>query len=113
MTPLSEIFKALGDPIRLEIVQRLTRGESFTIGDVSADLGVTRQGARKHLQVLVDANMVRLEPKGRDVYVRFETDSLSDAKQFIAQVEKRWDSRLDALRQFVESSPEPASHLDK
>jgi len=102
---LAEVFKALGDPIRLEIVQRLSVGESFTIGDVSNDLGVTRQGARKHLQVLVDANMVKLEPKGRDVYVRFETDSLEDAKAFIAEVEKRWDSRLAALRQFVEDNP--------
>ena len=105
MTTLAEVFKALGDPIRLEIVQRLSRGESVTIGDVSGDLGVTRQGARKHLQVLVDANMVTLEPKGRDVYVRFETNSLDDAKAFIAEVEKRWDSRLEALRQFVEDNP--------
>ena len=105
MIALAEIFRALGDPIRLEIVQRLSRGESFTIGDVSADLGVTRQGARKHLQVLVEANMVKLEPKGRDVYVRFQTDSLDEAKVFIAEVEKRWDSRLEALRQFVENNP--------
>jgi DNA-binding transcriptional ArsR family regulator len=105
MTALAEVFKALGDPIRLEIVQRLSRGESFTIGDVSSDLGVTRQGARKHLQSLVEANMVKLEPKGRDVYVRLEPNSLDDAKEFIAEVEKRWDSRLEALRQFVENNP--------
>ena len=105
MTALAEVFKALGDPIRLEIVQRLSRGESVTIGDVSGGLGVTRQGARKHLQVLVDANMVKLEPKGRDVYVHLETHSLNDAKTFIAEVEKRWETRLDALRQFVEDNP--------
>ena len=105
MTALADIFKALGDPIRLEIVQRLSRGESVTIGDVSRDLGVTRQGARKHLQVLVDANIVKLEPKGRDVYVRIDTGALDDAKAFIAEVEKRWDSRLEALRQFVENNP--------
>jgi DNA-binding transcriptional ArsR family regulator len=105
MTALAQIFKALGDPIRLEIVQRLSRGESVTIGDVAGNLGVTRQGARKHLQVLVDAKMVELEPKGRDVYVHFDTNSLDDAKAFIADVEKRWDSRLEALRQFVEENP--------
>jgi DNA-binding transcriptional ArsR family regulator len=104
---LAEIFKALGDPIRLEIMQRLSNGEELTIGEVSDDLGVTRQGARKHLQVLVDVNMVTLEPKGRDVYVHLDTASLDDAKAFIAQLEKRWDNRLQALKQFVEESPEP------
>ena len=105
MTALAEVFKALGDPIRLEIVQRLSRGETVTIGDVSGGLGVTRQGARKHLQVLVEANLVMLEPKGRDVYVRLETHTLDEAKAFIAEIEKRWDTRLEALRQFVENNP--------
>lgn len=105
MTALAEVFKALGDPIRLEIVQRLSRGESVTIGDVSSGLGVTRQGARKHLQVLVEANVVKLEPRGRGVYVRFEADTLNAAQEFISEVEKRWDARLEALRQFVENNP--------
>jgi DNA-binding transcriptional ArsR family regulator len=103
---LADIFKALGDPIRLEIVQRLSKGEELTIGDVSDDLGVTRQGARKHLQVLVDVNMVKLEPKGRDVFVHLDTGSLDDAKAFIAELEKRWDDRLLALKQFAEENHE-------
>jgi DNA-binding transcriptional ArsR family regulator len=99
---LAQIFNALGDPIRLEIVQRLSHGETVTIGDVISDLGVTRQGARRHLQVLVDAQMVKLEPKGRDVKVQLETKALDEARSFIAELEKRWDSRLEALRGFVE-----------
>jgi DNA-binding transcriptional ArsR family regulator len=102
--PLADVFKALGDPIRLQIVERLSQGESLTIGDVSGDLGITRQGARKHLQVLVDAKVVHLEPKGRDVYVHLEARALDNAKEFIAEVEKRWDSRLEALRRFVENN---------
>lgn len=105
MTAVVEVFKALGDPIRLEIVQRLSKGEAVTISKVSSNLGITRQGARKHLQILVDANMVKLEPKGRDVNVHLQTRSLDSAKEFIAEVEKRWDSRLEALRQFVEDNP--------
>ena len=105
MTAVVEVFKALGDPIRLEIVQRLSRGEAVTISKVSSNLGISRQGARKHLQILVDVNMVKLEPKGRDVNVQLQTRSLDAAKEFIAEVEKRWDSRLEALRQFVEENP--------
>jgi len=102
MTNTAEIFHALGDPIRLEMVHRLTLLQPCTIATVSHDLGVTRQGARKHLQVLVNANLVALEPKGRDVLVRLETTTLDQAKAFIAQLEQQWDKRLDALRRFVE-----------
>ncbi|RYG31212.1 ArsR family transcriptional regulator, partial [bacterium] len=57
---VSEVFRALGDPVRLSMVQRLTRRGPWTLGTVSEGLGVTRQGARKHLQVLADAKLVAL-----------------------------------------------------
>ena len=98
----AEIFHALGDPIRLEMVQRLTRRSRCTITTLSEGLGMTRQGARKHLQVLADARVVALQPEGRDVLVSLETESLDQAKRFIAEIERRWDARLDALRAFVE-----------
>jgi DNA-binding transcriptional ArsR family regulator len=102
MTATAEIFRALGDPIRLEMVQRLGQGSRCTISFISEGLGITRQGARKHLQVLADANLVALHPEGRDVLVSLEPDSLEQAKQFITELERRWDTRLDALRKFVE-----------
>jgi len=98
----AEIFRALGDPIRLEMVQRLTRDSRCTITGISEGLGITRQGARKHLQVLADARVVALRPEGRDVLVSLEPESLDQAKLFIAELERRWDARLDALRRFVE-----------
>jgi DNA-binding transcriptional ArsR family regulator len=84
------------------MVQRLTRGGRCTITTISEGLGVTRQGARKHLQVLADARVVALQPEGRDVLVSLEPESLDQAKLFIAEIERRWDARLDALRRFVE-----------
>lgn len=102
MTATAEVFRALGDPIRLEMVQRLTQGQRCTISAISEGLGVTRQGARKHLQVLADARLVALKPVGRDVVVSLEVEQLDQAKRFIAELERRWDARLGALRALVE-----------
>jgi DNA-binding transcriptional ArsR family regulator len=99
------VFRALGDPVRLQMVQRLTSARPCTIGVVSAGLGITRQGARKHLQVLSDAELIVLEPKGRDVLVHLDPRTLDQAKEFIAELERKWDSRLDALKSFVEEQP--------
>ena len=46
----SRVFKALGDPLRLRIVQRLSSAPHHTIGTLSEDLGITRQGARRQIQ---------------------------------------------------------------
>ena len=97
------VFKALGDPVRLEMVQRLVQASPCTISAVSQELGITRQGARKHLDVLERADIVRLEPRGRDVLVHLDRGALDSARGYIAELERRWDIRLEALKRFVES----------
>ena len=100
---VAEVFSALGDTVRLEMVQRLTQGQPSTISDVSSGLGITRQGARKHLQVLADAGIVTLEPQGREVAVELDIKKLDSARAYITELEKQWDARLDALKRYVES----------
>jgi DNA-binding transcriptional ArsR family regulator len=99
----AEIYKALGDPIRLEMVRRLSNGSPLNIGELSKDLGVTRQGARKQLQVLVSANVVHLTPHGRGTMVDLNKAPLKMAQEFISRLENEWENRLEALKQFVET----------
>jgi DNA-binding transcriptional ArsR family regulator len=97
-----DVFRALGDPIRLEMVQRLSKEPRQQITAVSLGLGVTRQGARRHLQVLADAQLVTLEPLGRDVWVELDAKTLDKARVFIAELERQWDIRLEALKLSLE-----------
>ncbi|WP_438865630.1 ArsR/SmtB family transcription factor [Neptunicella sp.] len=102
----AEIYKALGDPVRLEILRRLASGSSYTIGELSKNLGVSRQGARKQLQVLVSVNVVKLSSKGRETQVSLDTSNLRLAAQFISKLENQWDQRLEALKNLVEDQSE-------
>ena len=96
------VFNALGDKTRLTIIKRLAVNKYFTITEVSSGLNITRQGVRRHLQVLADAELLYLEPKGRDVMVRLNPATLEKAKKMIAKLEQLWDKRLEALKNFVE-----------
>ena len=100
---VAETFKALGDPVRLEIIERLSNGSQYTLGSVSKNLGLTRQGARKHLQVLADASLISMAPAGRHTTILFNPAALKAANLFIEQLEHKWDERLEALRSYVES----------
>ncbi len=100
---LAKVFSALGDPVRLELVQRLVEEPHQKITQLTDGLGLTRQGARRHLQVLIDADLVRLEPVGRDVWVEVKMETLDPAKSFISKIEKEWDRRLQSLKLSLES----------
>ncbi|MES2994610.1 MAG: helix-turn-helix domain-containing protein [Patescibacteria group bacterium] len=99
---LAQTYKALGDPVRLKMVQRLSENPTYTLGSLSKGLGVTRQGARKHLMMLEEAKLVRLVPEGRETKVLLNKASLTKAKSFIAELERQWETRLEALRDFTE-----------
>lgn len=100
----AEIFKALGDPIRLQIVQRLADGDAHSIQYLSQNLGISRQGARKQIQVLVSAQVISLRPLGREMQAQLNPAALQQAKEFIAQMEQQWDQRLLRLKHFVEQT---------
>ena len=101
--PVVELFRALGYANRLEMIKRLSSGDPYTLNSVSAGLDITRQGARKHLQILVDAELVILEAKGRNTKVRLNQKRLDEGKAFIQEMENQWEQRLEALRRVVES----------
>ncbi len=85
-----ELFRALGEPTRLSMVERLSNGQ-HTISSLSKGLHITRQGARKHLQALVDAKIVRLTPDGRETNVILDRRSFEKVKKFIAKIELCWE----------------------
>lgn len=102
----ANIYKALGDPIRLKMVMRLANKSPRSLSELSEGLGISRQGARKQIQVLASAELLNLKPQGRETQVWLNTKQLQIARKFITQLEQQWDRRLGALKQFVEDDSE-------
>ncbi len=98
------MFRALADPVRWELVQRLVSLHQPTISEISSEFGITRQGVRKHLEVLAKAEIVSLEPRGREVFIQLRPDQLRDAHLALVDIERQWERRLNALKLFVEST---------
>lgn len=98
------IFKVLGDPTRLKIIMRLASGSHSTIGELSNNLWISRQGARKQLQLLVSAKVVHLLPQGRETQVMLDAKTLQTAREFISKLENQWDQRLEARKTHVEKT---------
>ncbi len=104
--PPVQLFKALSDPTRLELINRLCTGENFTVTSISTGLTLTRQGTRKHLQILSDAKIIDIKYQGRSSTVILNPEAFEKAKSFITELEQKWDKRLQSLRSFVEESQE-------
>ena len=64
---LTEIFRVLGDPTRLRILDALSRGE-LCVGDLAGQLAVTESAVSHQLRLLRSARIVRARRDGRMIF---------------------------------------------
>jgi len=62
----SRVFKALADPTRRFLLDRLFERDGRTLTELEEDLDMTRFGVMKHLKVLEDAGLVVTQKQGRE-----------------------------------------------
>ena len=60
------VFKALADPSRRLLLDRLFERDGRTLTELDAELEMTRFGVMKHLRVLEDAGLVVARKRGRE-----------------------------------------------
>ncbi len=95
-------FAALGDPTRLGLVGRLSRGPA-PIVRLAEGAGMSRQAVTKHLYVLERAGLVTCAKRGRTTVWALERRRLDEAKAALDAISGQWDAALERLRAFVEN----------
>ena len=63
---MDEVFKALADPSRRELMDRLYADNGQTLGELCRGLRMTRQAVTKHLGLLETAKLVVIVWRGRE-----------------------------------------------
>jgi ArsR family transcriptional regulator len=73
---LAEQFKALGDPTRVGIVNRLAGADEVCVCDLTATFGLSQPTISHHLRVLRDAGLVTAEKRGTWSYYRLVPEAV-------------------------------------
>ena len=95
------IFRALADPSRCAIFERLTRGEA-AVKDLTARFDISQPAVSQHLAALRGAGLVTERREGRLVYYRVEPKGLRPLVDWIAHYQTFWAERLGKLRNLLE-----------
>jgi DNA-binding transcriptional ArsR family regulator len=91
---------ALADPTRRALFERLRSGPA-SVGDLAAELPVSRPAVSQHLKALKVAGLVTDRPDGaRRVYC-IDPDGLGELRRWLDQF---WDNALESFKNEVEAS---------
>lgn len=82
------MFRALGDPVRLAIVQHLLERDGQALFEIctrliAAGTAMTRQGVTKHLAVLIDAGVITTARDGRTTRHYLSLDAIAAARLWL------------------------------
>jgi ArsR family transcriptional regulator len=73
---LAGTFKALSDPTRVAIVNRLTTSDAVCVCDLTAAFDLSQPTISHHLKILRDAGLVEAERRGTWAYYRLVPDAI-------------------------------------
>jgi DNA-binding transcriptional ArsR family regulator len=94
------VFRALADPSRRAIFERLTRGEA-PVRDLTPRFDISQPAVSQHLAVLKDAGLVSERREGRLAYYRVEPTGLRPLVNWIAHYQAFWVDRLEGLHALL------------
>ena len=73
---LTQVLRALSDPVRLSVVHQISDGEPHTCGSIRTPLSAPAM--TRHFRVLRESGVVRTEPHGTSKLLVLRTDDLED-----------------------------------
>jgi DNA-binding transcriptional ArsR family regulator len=95
------LFRALADPTRRAIFERLCSGGEQTVGAIKAQAGVSQPAVSKHLGVLKQAGLVRDRQAGRQTHYSAQPQALAPLVDWTSRMAGFWEGKFDALEDLL------------
>lgn len=106
MNDVSRTFAALGDDTRQRIVARLARGGEAALSDLAEPFDMSQTAVSKHVRILSEAGLVRIDKRGRTRYCSLELDRIQQAMDWLETHSRFWADRFDALDRYLDAQDE-------
>src|SRR4029078_12404160 len=104
---LDDVFAALSDPTRREVVGVLGRGPA-TVSDLAQSASMTLPSFMKHVHTLERCGLIRTAKSGRVRTCTLNHKQLDVFDGWLAEKRAIWERRTDRLEHFVTDQPEPS-----
>ena len=97
-----EVFRALADPTRRALFERLSREGELTVHRLTEQSGVSQPAVSKHLAQLRDAGLVRDRRAGRETHYSAQPQALAPLVDWMQFYATFWSDRIDRLENLLD-----------
>src|SRR3954468_14715563 len=101
LAAIDTVMRALADPTRRTVYERITGAEEITVIELTRGSGVTQGAISQHLKALKQAGLVIERPEGRKVYYRAQPQGLAPLVDWMSHYGVFWRERFANLRSLL------------
>jgi DNA-binding transcriptional ArsR family regulator len=98
----ADVFNAIAEPRRREIIDVLSRGRARAVGDLVETLGLSQPAVSKHLAVLRTVGIVSMDKDGQRRLYRLNAKELKPVHDWVKNYERFWTAHLDSIKERAE-----------
>lgn len=98
----SDVFNAIAEPRRREIINLLVNGKEHAVGDVVLRLRMPQPAVSKHLGVLRKVGLVSVSKRGQLRLYRLNAKELKPVYDWVKTYERYWTHQLGQIKQRAE-----------
>jgi DNA-binding transcriptional ArsR family regulator len=91
-----DIFQAIADPTRRAILSLIAL-HAMTPNALAEHFDSSRQAVSKHIQVLVECNLVEQHQEGREIYYHLNPKKMKEIDSWLDQFRQIWETKFDQL----------------
>jgi DNA-binding transcriptional ArsR family regulator len=95
-----DVFQAIADPTRRAILL-LVASQSLTAGAIASNFDSARPTVSKHLQILIECELLEQEQTGREIYYHINAKKMKEVADFIEPFRQMWDNRFNKLESVM------------
>lgn len=102
---MSDVFKAIADPTRRQILMTLAKRPE-NVNAISEKFDMSRPAVSKHIKILTESNLVRIETDSIDTRQRncyAQLEALQEVNEYLKRLEEFWNNKLEGLEKFLKN----------
>jgi len=96
-----DVFQAIADPTRREIIQLLAR-QSLNVNAVADNFDISRPAISRHVRILTECGLLVIRKEGRERYCQADLKKLKQVSDWTDRYREFWMKKLDDLEEFLE-----------
>jgi DNA-binding transcriptional ArsR family regulator len=95
-----DVFQAIADPTRREIIELLSQ-QSMNLNAIAEHFDISRPGISNHIRILNECGIIIIEKVGRERYCKIQPDRLREVSDWVGKYEELWIQKIESFEKYL------------